>query len=469
MATFPDHPLLEIFSFCLDQEGADQWHALVHMCQRWRYVILGSPRRLDLRLLCTPERSVRRMLDIWPPLPLQISNPGCSELAWWRGAGDIIAALGHKDRIVRISLFDVPSKLWQELLAAMKEPLPALTKLRMWSDFPWSPHQRTKEPLPDSVLGGSAPLLQLLSLKRVPYPALPKLLSSTRDLADLEVLNLPYISSEDIIACLPSMTKLTTFTLEFGSDRHPRQEPRLSSRQERTLLDSLTYFRFRGSTGYLEDLVSHIDAPRLSKVVLTFVEPIVSADISQLSHLIGQADNFQLLNQADIDIFDTNDAIVELRLNAGKASTVCCELTIPCRDGGDGPLSTLVQVCVNGTETSPPSSLPLSTLEHLTISGCRDSWPAWGNRWLELLFAFTAAKNLYLSEDVASDLLPVLNDVTGECTAEVFPVLQNLFLEEYRPRPELVQKAIQEFTAVRRLAGGPVDVGKWKRWPFSGE
>ena len=144
-------------------------------------------RRLDLRLLCTPERPVRRMLDILPPLPLQISNPGCSELAWRRGAGGITAALGHKDRIVRISLFDVPSELWQELLAAMKEPLPALTKLRMWSDFPWSPHQRTMEPLPDSFLGGSAPLLRLLSLNRVPYPALPKLLSSTRDLADLAV------------------------------------------------------------------------------------------------------------------------------------------------------------------------------------------------------------------------------------------------------------------------------------------
>ena len=100
--------------------------------------------------------------------------------------------------------------------------------------------------------------------------------------------------------------------------------------------------------------MSHIYALRLSKVVVTFVEPIVSADISQLSQLIWQADNFQLLNQADIDISDTNDAVVELRLNAGEASTVCCELTIPCRDGGMG----LFRLWYKYVSTAP-KALPL--------------------------------------------------------------------------------------------------------------
>jgi hypothetical protein len=27
------------------------WHTLVHVCRKWRTVVLGSPRRLDLRLL----------------------------------------------------------------------------------------------------------------------------------------------------------------------------------------------------------------------------------------------------------------------------------------------------------------------------------------------------------------------------------------------------------------------------------
>jgi hypothetical protein len=249
------------------------------------------------------------MLDIWPPLPFVISNPGDREMCWKRGASDIIAALGHKDRIVEITFFDVPSRIWQKLLAAMQEPLPALTNLTLWSNFSWSPPYSRKmmeEPLPASFLGGSAPLLRSLHLNRVPYPALPILLSSARDLVDLEMLNIPdkwYISPKDMVACLSSLTRLTTLTLDFDfkSERHnPRRVTRCSSQQKRTVLHSLTCFHFGGPTKYLEDLVARIDAPRLSKVVATFVKPIVSADISQLSQFIGQADNFQLLNQADI-------------------------------------------------------------------------------------------------------------------------------------------------------------------------
>jgi hypothetical protein len=201
--------------------------------------------------------------------------------------------------------------------------------------------------------------------------------------------------------------------------------------------------------------------------VATFNKPIVSADISQLSQFIAQADNFQLLNQADIIICDATDAVVKLRLNVGGAFTgrALYELIIPCTTGWDGSPLILAQVCVNSTRSSLPESLPLSTLEHLTICGYRDWWPTWGNRWLEFLPAFTAVKNLYLGVDIAPLILPALKDVTGESTAEVLPALQNLFLEEYFPPPKPIQKAIQQFTTVRQLAGRPVAVHNWKKWP----
>lgn len=59
MGTFPAYPLLEIFSFKMDQAWEDTWHALAHVCQRWLYVVLGSPSRLNLRLLSTTRRPVR--------------------------------------------------------------------------------------------------------------------------------------------------------------------------------------------------------------------------------------------------------------------------------------------------------------------------------------------------------------------------------------------------------------------------
>jgi hypothetical protein len=461
MGTLPAHPLLETFSFYMDQAQEDAWHALVHVCQRWRYVVLGSPRRLNLRLLCTRRSPVRRMLDIWPPLPLVISDP-CLTTIWRRkhGASDMVAALGHKDRIVEITLCYVPSWIWQNLLDAMQESLPALTNLSLGSNMSPSPL------LPASFLGGSAPLLRSLFLSSVAYPELPLLLSSARDLVVLQVLYIPdtwYISPEEMVACLSSLTRLTTLDLGFESemDIHPVQVTPRSSRQKRTVLLSLSCFHFRGTSKYLEDLVSQIDAPRLSNVVATFVKPIVSADISQLSQFIGQVDNFQLLNQADIVIPD--DPVVKLRLNVGGAFGVWCELIIPCPPGWYGPLWTLAQVCVNNIRSSPPSSLPLSTLEHLTICGYRDWWPTWGSRWLEILPAFTAVKNLYLREEIARHLLPVLEGVTGESTTEVLPALQNLFLTEYYAPPKPAKEVIQQLTTVRQLAGRPIAVRRWNR------
>jgi hypothetical protein len=86
--TLSDNVLLGIFDLCL-QKGEDinpwyliyeesqrhlydAWYALVHACQRWRYVALASPRRLNLRLLCPRRRRVRETLGVWPAFPIVI-------------------------------------------------------------------------------------------------------------------------------------------------------------------------------------------------------------------------------------------------------------------------------------------------------------------------------------------------------------------------------------------------------------
>src|ERR1700742_2401493 len=56
IGTLPDDALLETFSFYVDQAlDEDGWHTLVHVCRRWRYIVLSSPQRLNLRVLCTPD------------------------------------------------------------------------------------------------------------------------------------------------------------------------------------------------------------------------------------------------------------------------------------------------------------------------------------------------------------------------------------------------------------------------------
>jgi hypothetical protein len=75
--SLPDDVLLEIFDFCqIDSNthlaficpGSD-WLRLVHICQRWRRIVLVSPRRLDLTLFCTYGTPVRKNLGFFATLP----------------------------------------------------------------------------------------------------------------------------------------------------------------------------------------------------------------------------------------------------------------------------------------------------------------------------------------------------------------------------------------------------------------
>ena len=80
---------------------------LAHVCRRWRSVVFQSPRRLNLRLLCTPKRAktpARNTLDIWLPLPLVIRDVDDIFYGELPGADNIIAALEHNDRVGQIEL-----------------------------------------------------------------------------------------------------------------------------------------------------------------------------------------------------------------------------------------------------------------------------------------------------------------------------------------------------------------------------
>ncbi|KAI9431560.1 hypothetical protein H4582DRAFT_2062637 [Lactarius indigo] len=77
----PDDVLLEVFDFyrmsgkslCPTRiKTAWNWYELVHVCTRWRRIIFGSPRRLDLLLICTRGTPVRRSLGCWPAFPIAI-------------------------------------------------------------------------------------------------------------------------------------------------------------------------------------------------------------------------------------------------------------------------------------------------------------------------------------------------------------------------------------------------------------
>jgi hypothetical protein len=103
--TLPDDALLYVFDFYVAQAyEVEAWHMLVHVCRRWRNLVFGSPRRLNLRIECRTETPVRdsEKLDIWPPLPIVISGTCESTTV---PVDNIKAALEHHDRVCQINLF----------------------------------------------------------------------------------------------------------------------------------------------------------------------------------------------------------------------------------------------------------------------------------------------------------------------------------------------------------------------------
>ena len=121
----PDDVLLEIFDNHVNEDRdeydnfkqeTEEWQTLVHVCRRWRSIVFASPRRLNLRLVCTPETPARDMLDVWPSLPLLVWDSLSAHST--EGVDDIIAVLERSKRVVEINLFQADNSDLEEVLAA---------------------------------------------------------------------------------------------------------------------------------------------------------------------------------------------------------------------------------------------------------------------------------------------------------------------------------------------------------------
>ena len=302
----PDDVLLEIFNFFVEEEGrglkvdSEEWQTLVHVCRRWRNLVFGSPRRLDLRLICSEKTPARDTLDVWPALPLII-------LYYEReGADNIVAVLERSDRVCKIDLTNLGRSDLEQLSAAMQVPFPELTFLRLFSNG------ETVSALPDSFLGGSAPRLEFLSLKGIPFPGLPKLLLSATHLVTLQLRDIPhsgYFSPEAIVTAFSTLTHLVNLRLLFVSPQsRPDPEHQHPPPTTRSVLPNLRYFQFKGDSEYLEVVMAPIDAPRLDHLDIIFSNDIVF-DTPQLTQFISRTPIMLALEEAHVTFYGNAAAV----------------------------------------------------------------------------------------------------------------------------------------------------------------
>ena len=454
----PDEVLLAIFDFWVDEDALEKkeveaWQLLVHVCQRWRSVVFGSPRRLNLRLVCGAKTPASDTLDVWPPFPLVIRESD------GRKAGhhldNIIAVLKRSDRVCQIDLSNLDLASTKKVLAAMQQTFAELTDLRL-EGMPIA--------VPDSFLGGSAPRLRKLWLARIPnpFPGLPKLLLSATHLVELQLCDIHYsksISLEAMVTALSTLTSLRFLGLKarfIFSGFHPHRENQLPP-PRRSLLPVLNTLRYVGVSRYFDDLVVHIDAPRLNNLdIILFKQNAL--DTPQFINFTNCIPMLEALKKAHV-AFQVDGAGVKL---SSQSSYGELKVKIPSRMSRlNEQLSSLQQVFT--------SCLPfLSMTEDLYIYENIYPRPVWpddieNTQWLELLHPFPAVKNLYLSKEIALCIAPALQELVEGTTTETLPRLQNIFLEGLQlwgPVPE----GIEQFVTARQLSGRPIAVSTIPLW-----
>ena len=458
----PDDVLLIIFNFYAvphrrSKPEIEKWISLVHVCRRWRTVVFGSPRHLNLRLFCTPETPARVTLDVWPPLPLIIDG----NISLASSEENVIVALGRHDHIHEVDVCELAGSRLENVLAAMQVPFPKATHLRLAASI----DGQTLPAVPDSFLGGIggyAPGLRYFSLDGIPFLGLSKFLLSTTHLVDLH-LRIPqsaYIPPDAMITCLSVLTSLENFTLRSQSFQSlPDSETQRPPPATCYVLAALTSLRFEGPHGYLEDLVTRIDAPQLYKFFITFFYQI-NFSIPQLIKFISRTPAFKAPDEAHA-VFERYVARVELTSRTTGRGEF--HVQIPIRRPMF-QLSCLVQILAS-------SSYPLFAVENLYIEDRGSSLIMTSHyrvtEWWAFLRSFVAVKNIYLYVTIAIHIGFSFQALGAGRSMELLPALQEIFL---RPREygtldpsTLVRGPIGQFVAARQLLGQTIaiTVSRW--------
>lgn len=427
-----------------------KWQPLVHVCRRWRHLIFASPLGLDLRLVCTRGTPVQRMVDIWPTIPIIIFDQ--AERSSGLPISNVIAALERHDRIFGIWLDNLTRSEMQLFSAATNNRFPGLTHLEL------GPNKGTTRALPLGFLGGFSPCLRIVRLNGVPFPALPHVLSSAKDLVELQLRNIPtegYISPMAMVAGLSALVRLENISIEFRSEGDFDLMSQFPHPRRHIILPALTHFSFRGPTDYVEDFASRIQAPSLYGVKITLFNQTLS-NIPQLTRFIKRTEKLMSLKQAGI-AFSSKDAKLSLLSSERELYLV---LRIVC-NGLEQQVSSLAQVC--SQLDSLVSRVELLDLEERRCR--RQFWPERmdSRRWAELFQIFTTVNTLRMATEAGSFAWRALQGHAAKKSMDIFPALCDLYVDE--GGDSLFFQEVNHFLSEHKRSGHIVTVAVhiWER------
>jgi hypothetical protein len=244
-----------------DWDRVRWWYKPAQVCRRWRNLILASPVRLNLQLVCTYGTPVADMLSHSPPLPLVINYLERDRERTIEDENGIILALQHRDRVRRIGLVAPPTNLLRPL-TAMAGRFPTLERLFIRSRT----EEDTNLELPESL---QAPCLRGLALSCVGLSPGSPLLTTSTGLVILVLERIPplaYFPPSELLARLSSSTQLRTLSIGFtfpAPDNYAEGQLSHSQTMAHVTLPNLRSLFFHGTHDYLEALLSRMSTPQL--------------------------------------------------------------------------------------------------------------------------------------------------------------------------------------------------------------
>jgi hypothetical protein len=475
IGSLPDNVLLDIFEshhIGIKTGGPKfqwDWETLVHVCQRWRYLIFESPIRLNLQLYFTELSPVTELLDVWPPFPFVINFTYDGEDD---SIDNLFAALEYTDRVRKIDITSTMDFLWEEIVMAMEdsEPFPELRSLAFDSVC-------AKVDLPATFLNGSASCLQDLTLRSISFPPLPRLLTSTSDLTSLHLDNIPdsgYIRPDKMARCLTALPKLKSLSIIFDPSQrhfdrpHSQQRNRLVSSQTRSVLPALIFLEFSGAMEYLEVLATQIDAPLLNRFKITFLyepdydylldlypEPELAFDIPQIARFFGHLERFRP-SILTLGLQTRSGASLHLSSNttSHSASPHSGSWNIQCKSL-DRQVIAVTQICSQISPCSSVQSLIIESGRYRSLYSDDTDTDSDPTIWLQLFHSFPSVQSLQISDKLEPFIAVALQGLTAESAAEVFPSLHSLSVVG-KKSDEAAQQGIQSFIIARQQSSHPV-------------
>ncbi|KAI0267755.1 hypothetical protein BC834DRAFT_57611 [Gloeopeniophorella convolvens] len=471
-----DDILLEIFDFyrlsattALRSGGGPiryewPWDVLAHVCRRWRRIVFASPRRLNLRLVCTYRTPVRVGLPSWPSLPILANYDHGRESLAPGDEDNIVFVFKFPYRLYRLSLSATSSLVSKLSVARLGKPLPMLEYLSLQSE------SGSAIVFPKTFLFGPARSLRYISLANVTLPALPRLLSSAKNLVHLELSGAPsfrHVSPATLVFCLSILPRFCQLHVRSSP---PSSHPSMWGRHRPPLralvaLKMLTVFSFRGTSEELESLVARFDAPCLRDVNLELYNQLVF-DLPQLTQFLSRTKDLGPFVNAHIQA--SHQISLKLRRHAYPSKTI--RLAVLC-EPLDWQISAMAQL-------SHYMSPVLSTVKQLTVSYLQGSLPSqWRGtvepaQWVEFLRQFSRTETLFVPGALIHEFAQALCAQSHPADAAVaaLPALRELiveiyfneqggaFVEAFNEQSGMFMEALKPFVDARRLAGSPVVV-----------